>query len=434
MEGPTLVIYPILGLMADQERRLAEKGFSPVTLRGGQSKEERDEIWEKLRTGASKLVIANPEVLLTPPILSRLKEAGIIHIVVDEAHCVYEWGETFRPSYLEINKIIEAAASPLVTAFTATAGATVLDKIDEYIFGGPVCRIVGNPDRKNISYAAKGCILRNLAVRDAVLLNRRPAIVFCSSRQGTEKLARYLRNEAAELGLPWHRKIRFYHAGLSREERKETEAWFLNNTEAVLTATCAYGLGIDKPDIRTVIHRDCPPSVEAYLQESGRAGRDGEPSAALLLWGPEDKRSLLRAKTEADKKRIANLLVYARDTERCRREALLDLLDYEGEKDSPGSPCCDVCDGSSHYGSSHTGLREEYSLLDFFRRNKRSYTKTEAAGVLARSENIRWSEEDAAEAIDQLIKMGKIRKLNNPLWRNKLTVISSLAGLELNWI
>jgi ATP-dependent DNA helicase RecQ len=422
MEGPTLVIYPILGLMADQERRLAEKGFSPVTLRGGQSKEERDEIWRKLRAGESKFIIANPEVLLTPPVLSRLKEIGIIHIVIDEAHCVCEWGESFRPSYLEIRKIIEAASSPLVTAFTATAGTAVLDKIEEYIFGGPVCRVIGNPDRKNISYAAKGCILRNLAVRDLVLLNKRPAIVFCSSRQGTENLALYLRIEATERALPWRREIRFYHAGLSREEKKETEAWFLYNKDAILVATCAFGLGIDKADVRTVIHRDCPPSVEAYLQESGRAGRDGEPSKALLLWGPDDDRSLSRAKTEADKKRISSLLTYARDTKKCRREALLDLLDYEGERDSPGSSCCDVCDDQPD-----TRLREEHSLLDFFRRNKRCYSSAEAAKVLARSENIFWSEEDAGEAIDYLVKTGKIGRANNLLWKNRLTVVSNIS-------
>ena len=418
MEGPTLVIYPILGLMADQERRLAEKGFSPVTLRGGQSKEERDEIWRKLRTGESKFIIANPEVLLTSAVLCRLKEINIIHIVIDEAHCVCEWGESFRPSYLEIRKIIEAAASPLVTAFTATAGTAVLDKIEEYIFGGPVCRVIGNPDRKNISYAAKGCILRNLAVRDLLLLNERPAIVFCSSRQGSESLALYLRIEAAEQALPWYREIRFYHAGLSREEKKETEAWFLYNKDAVLVSTCAFGLGIDKADIRTVIHRDCPPSVEAYLQESGRAGRDGEPSKALLLWGPDDDRSLSRAKTEADRKRISSLLAYARDTEKCRREALLDLLDYDGERDSPGSSCCDVCDGLSH-----TSLREEHSLLDFFRRNKRCYSPTEAAEVLASAENIHWSEEDAGDAIEYLVKAGKLKEINNFFWKNRVTLL-----------
>ena len=367
--------------------------------------------------GESKFIIANPEVLLTPAVMVRLKEIKIIHIVIDEAHCVSEWGESFRPSYLEINRIINAAAAPMVTAFTATAGASVLEKIGKYIFGGDARRIVGNPDRKNISYASRGCILRNLAVRDLVLVNSRPAIVFCSSRPGTEKLAHYLRNEMAERSLPWQREIRFYHAGLSREEKKETELWFLKNRGAVLTATCAYGLGIDKPDIRTVIHRDCPPSVEAYLQESGRAGRDGNPSKAILLWGPEDERSLRRARTDGDAKRIGRLLSYARDTSSCRREALLDLLDYQGEKDSPGSRCCDVCDKEAR-----AGLREERSLEDFFRRNKRSYTVSEAADLLAGADNIHWSEEDVAEAINHLVKTGRLKKLKNPLWKNKITL------------
>ena len=416
IEGPTLVIYPILGLMADQERRLAERGFSPVIIRGGQSKEERDLIWQKLRSGQSKFVIANPEVLLTSQVMMRLKEMNIVHIVIDEAHCVSEWGETFRPAYLEIKKIIETAAPPLVTAFTATAGASVLEKIEKHIFGdGGAGRIVGNPDRKNISYSAKGCILRNLAVRDLILANQRPAIVFCSSRPGTENLARYLRNEMMEKNISWQKEIRFYHAGLNREEKKETEDWFLHNSEAILTATCAYGLGIDKSDIRTVIHRDCPPSVEAYLQESGRAGRDGNPSAAILLWGPEDEGYLSRAKSEAEKKRITKLLAYANDVDHCRREALLELLDYEGEKDSPGSRCCDVCENAAF-----NGLREERCLEDFFRRNRRSYTAAEASRVLSRAENIRWSEEEAGEAINYLLKKGKLKKLKNPFWRNKL--------------
>ena len=416
MKGPTLVIYPILGLMADQERRLAERGFSPVVLRGAQTKEERDTIWEKLRSGTSRFIIANPEVLLTPPVLSRLKEIRIIHIVIDEAHTVSEWGETFRPSYLEISKIIETAAAPMVTAFTATAGASVLSKIEKHIFGDNGARmIVGNPDRKNISYAAKGCILRNLAVRDLVLENQRPTIVFCSSRPGTEQLARYLRNEMTERNLPWQREIRFYHAGLSREEKKETEEWFLHNSDAVLTATCAYGLGIDKPDIRTVIHRDCPPSVEAYLQESGRAGRDGNPSKAIFLWGPDDERSLSRAKTDGDRKRITRLLSYARDVGHCRREALLDLLDYDGEKDSPGTYCCDVCEKEFL-----TGLREEASIINFFHRNRRSHTICEAGKILAKAENIRWPEENAREAIAYLINAGKLIKLKNPLWKDKI--------------
>jgi ATP-dependent DNA helicase RecQ len=422
IEGLTLVIYPILSLMADQQRRLSERGFSPVIIRGGQSKEERDEIWEKLESGRgnsrSKFIIANPEVLLTPQVKTRLEKIRVTHIVIDEAHCVSEWGESFRPSYLEIGSIINDLNPPLVTAFTATASSPVLEKIKKYIFGDlDVRQIVGNPDRPNISYSAKGCISRDLTVRDLLIKNARPAIVFCSSRPGTEKLARYLRFELESMKYDWHREIRFYHAGLSREEKTETEKWFINNTEAVLCATCAYGMGVDKADVRTVIHRDCAPSVEAYLQESGRAGRDGEQSTAFLLWGPEDEAALARAKTEAERARLLALLNYARDTGHCRRHSLLTLLDYDCGGEVPEKLCCDVCENKAE-----KTLREELSILDFFRKNKKRFTSDEAASVLAESETVRWSEEDATQVISYLIKSGKLKRIKRFPWKNKITL------------
>jgi ATP-dependent DNA helicase RecQ len=419
IEGPTLVIYPILSLMADQQRRLHERGFAPVTLRGGQTKEERDEIWRKLESGESKFIIANPEVLLTPQVMNRLEAIKIVHMVIDEAHCVSEWGESFRPSYLEINAIIKNVKAPLVTAFTATASAPVLEKIKKYIFGDTEAhQIVGNPDRPNINYTAKGCIVRDLAVRDLLIQNSRPAIVFCSSRPGTQNLARYLRISLGEMGMDWHNEIRFYHAGLSREEKADVEKWFMGNSRAVLCATCAYGMGVDKADVRTVIHRDCAPSVEAYLQESGRAGRDGAQSKAILLWGPDDQASLRRAKTEADRTRLCGLLDYARNVTQCRRQALLKMLNYDGSGESPETQCCDVCEGQAS-----AFLREEASVLDFFRRNKRRYTTNEAASVLAQTRQFHWLEGESQQVINHLIKTGRIRKLKGFLWKDALTFV-----------
>jgi len=416
MEGPTLVIYPILSLMADQERRLHERGFCPVILRGGQEKEEREKIWKKLQSGESRFIIANPEVLLTPQVLNELEKIKIIHIVIDEAHCVSEWGESFRPSYLEINTIIKKVCAPLVTAFTATASAPVLEKIRRYIFGDfEANTIVGNPDRPNISYTAKGCILRDLAVRDLLIQNTRPAIVFCSSRAGTEKLSRYLKISLGEIGADWHNEIRFYHAGLSKEEKTDVEKWFMGNSRAVLCATCAYGMGVDKADVRTVIHRDCAPSVEAYLQESGRAGRDGAQSKAILLWGPDDKLSLRRVKKEADRLRLTSLLDYARNAAQCRRQALLKMLDYNADSESPETQCCDFCEGQAS-----TALREESSVLDFFRRNRRQYTPNEAAATLSQAENIRWSEGESIQVIQYLLKEKMLKKSRNPFWKNKI--------------
>jgi ATP-dependent DNA helicase RecQ len=417
IDGLTLVIYPILSLMADQQRRLSERGFSPVTLRGGQNKEERDEIWQKLESGQSKFIIANPEVLLTPQVKEKLEKIKIVHVVIDEAHTVSEWGESFRPSYLEIGSIIESLNPVLVTAFTATASAPVLEKIRKYIFGDSDARqIAGNPDRPNIYYTSKGCINRNLAVRDLLISNKRPAIVFCSSRPGTEKLAHFLRNDLKEMGYDWYKEIRFYHAGLSREEKAETEKWLLKNSEAVLCSTCAFGMGVDKSDVRTVIHRDCAPSVEAYLQESGRAGRDGEQSKAILLWGPEDEIAMKRAKTETDRKRLAALFKYAQDTGHCRRHSLLAMLNYDSGGEVPEKLCCDVCEKEAC-----GNLREESSILNFFRKNKRRFTQHEAAAILSEAQTIRWSQEEASQVLGFLIKTKKLRRLKFP-WKNKITL------------
>jgi ATP-dependent DNA helicase RecQ len=429
--GATLVIYPLLSLMADQERRLRERGFTPLVLRGGQHT-NRDAAWEEVRSGKSRLIIANPEVLLSPQVMDKLGTLGIVHVVIDEAHCVSEWGESFRPSYLEISNIIRAAKAPLVSAFTATASAPVLEKIERYVFGGCAAhRIIGNPDRSNISYAAQGCILRNVAVRDLIIRSERPAIVFCSSRHGAEQLARYLRDQSrcdssgrnvahthavsSPPLLP--ADLRFYHAGLTRDEKRDVEQWFFNNPHGVLVATCAYGMGVDKADIRTVIHRDCPPSVEAYLQESGRAGRDGLPSTSMLLWGPSDELRLTRAAPEMERQRFTALFTYARNTSVCRRRALLDLLNYDGENETPGSACCDVCEGKARQSMRET------PLLDFFKRNRRRYTIAQAAFILAECKQYSWSSDDVKQAIQGFISMKQLKVSKNILWKNKLTVL-----------
>jgi ATP-dependent DNA helicase RecQ len=410
LDGPTLVIYPILSLMADQERRLAERGFKPVILRGEQSESERDEIWRKLQTKESRFIIANPEVLLSPKVFSKLASIGIVHLVIDEAHCVSEWGESFRPTYLEIGKIIDEAKVPIITAFTATASAPVLQKIEHYIFRGEGAhKVLGNPNRINIFYYAKGAILRNLAVKDTILQNERPVIVFCSSRSGTERLAHYLRESLNE------KEIRFYHAGLSRAEKTKVEEWFFKSPNGILTATCAYGMGVDKADIRTVIHRDCPPSVEAYLQESGRAGRDGHPSKAILLFGPDDETSMKRVMNDYDRERLFQLINYAGNIQQCRRTQLLSLLNFEGDTEITESGCCDVCEGTAN-----NEAREEAGIAAFFKRNWNMHTVSEAAKILTQTKNPQWSEEDVKIVLNHLLKKGSLRKNKIIFWKDKI--------------
>jgi ATP-dependent DNA helicase RecQ len=155
--------------------------------------------------------------------------------------------------------------------------------------------------------------------------------------------------------------------------------------------------------------------VEAYLQESGRAGRDGRPSKAILLWGPDDALAMRRAKRDADRARLEALFAYGRSATECRREALLALLNYEGDGGKPESECCDVCEGRAK-----AALREEESVMDFFYKNRRAYTLEEAIPMLTGAASLRWSEEDARKTILYLINTGKLRKLNRFPWKDKI--------------
>lgn len=406
MKRPTLVVYPILSLQADQERRLRERGFGPVVLRGGQPPQERETAWRRLEAGDVTFAIANPEVLLTEATLRRLGAIRFGHLVLDEAHCVSEWGESFRPSYLRIGEIRAACGAPLCTAFTATASPPVLEKIETYVFGGEGARrILGNPDRPNLRYGAVGTLLRDRSAADFALRGPRPAIVFCSSRAGTERLARYLRARRPKV------ETRFYHAGLGREEKDQVERWFFSSPQGILVATCAYGLGVDKADIRTVIHRDSPPSVEAYLQESGRAGRDGKAAQALLLWGPEDRWILERRGSGPEKERLKSLMAYGRDAAKCRREALLSMLGASVEYCSG----CDVCEGRA------TGdYRERSSLRGFIDRNRRRYSLAETSELYARNQGGSWRPEEARRAIEFLLEEGDLRRSSSLLWSGSL--------------
>ena len=188
-------------------------------------------------------------------------------------------------------------------------------------------------------------------------------------------------------------------------------------------------MGVDKADVRTVIHRDCPPSVEAYLQESGRAGRDGKQSQAFLLWGPDDDKALERCKNnknrqsaqlkqcaDADCNRLSAVLNYARDNKSCRRHSLLALLNYDSGGEVPEKNCCDVCENKTS-----GNLREELPVLNFFRKNKRRFTQSEAASVLAANKTVRWSEEDASRVISYLVKNNQLKKSKLFIWKNKIT-------------
>ena len=266
MEGPTLVIYPLLALMSDQYRRMSEGGIKAAIFRGGQTAEERDENF-RLLDGGAKIIIANPEILSDEKLTERLKEYGISHIAIDEAHCVSEWGDTFRPAYLELGKILRTLDVPVVTAFTATASPEVLARISDVLFNGEAHIVRSESDRPNIHYYVKKVASKKAAALVLAKTEARPMIIFCGTRSRTEDMAQELNTAfGAETA-------KFYHAGMERGEKTKIEEWFFSRKDAVLCATCAYGMGVDKKDIHTVVHLDPPQTAEAYIQEAGRGGR-----------------------------------------------------------------------------------------------------------------------------------------------------------------
>ena len=287
IDGPTLILYPLLALMSDQQRRMEEGNMEIVVFKGQQTSEQRKANFEKLKNGA-KVILANPEVLQSESLLEEIAKFNIKHIAIDEAHCVSEWGDTFRPAYTTVGNIIQKLGNPVVTAFTATASPSVLERISQIIFDGKAHILRSESDRKNIIYHVVKTASKEKTALEYAEKSEKPLIVFCTTRKRAENLSKTF---AEYFGYD---KVKFYHAGLEKSEKDKIEKWFFPKDDAILCSTCAFGMGVDKKNIRTVIHLDPPPTAESYIQEAGRGGRDGKISNAILLWSYENKISALK--------------------------------------------------------------------------------------------------------------------------------------------
>ncbi len=423
MDGPTVVIYPLLALMSDQFRRMQEGGLEPVIFRGGQSPEERERHLARMEgtdgKPPAKLIIANPEVLASEKLLQRIAKLNVSHLAIDEAHCVSEWGDSFRPAYLELNSIIKKLNPLAVTAFTATASPPVLERIAEILFEGRAHLVRGESDRTNIVYFVKRCRIKEPALLEEVKKRKKPLVVFCSSRKGTERTAAFLRYALNS------EDIRFYHAGLQREEKSETEKWFHSHKSGILVTTCAWGMGVDKKDIKAVIHLDPSPTAEAYVQEAGRGGRNGDISEAVLLWSPRDSENI---KNLPAKQRLrAKVLQEFAESGKCRRQILLAALGEEKaiakSPDEEEIACsgCDICDGTAiQYNE------DEEFLLKFIEKNQRAYTEEEIVSLLSESlEN--WRPADIKNLCCELLNAGLLKKHKSIFWKNKISLNKNKA-------
>ena len=420
---PTVVVYPLLALMEDQRRRLESSGLACALFRGGQTPKERAEAESAVERGEAKIVITNPECLVRPRLSSFLKEIRPSHITIDEAHCVSEWGASFRPAYLELGRIVEILDPPALSAFTATASPAVFEAVARILFGSSPYRVVeADPDRPNIRYSVVRTLSREHSLLRLAMEMPRPLLVFCSSREGAQMLARLLSDRLGE------DEIRFYHAGLERGEKKAVEEWFLSSEGGILCSTCAYGMGVDKKDIRSVIHYEAPSSVEAYLQEAGRAGRDGLSSRAVLLSGLDDGDRAKLEKDELRRSRFRSLLTYASSKEGCRRDGLLDLLGTPRQ----GRGSCSGCDRCE--GAVPASCEGETELRHFAAVNSRRFTGEEALDLLRGEASRRgepprcalwgamgdWDAKDAARAMETAIRAGMIRRLGRWPWKGRI--------------
>ena len=359
-DGVTVVISPLIALMRDQVRGLQEAGVEAGALTSGNTPEETDAVWEALEAGRLKLLYMAPERLAAGSAMGMLRRINVSLIAVDEAHCVSQWGHDFRPDYLRIGELRRALDVPLA-AFTATADAETQDEIVEKLFDGTAPRkFLRGFDRPNIhlAFAAKDGPRKQI-LDFAEARKTQSGIVYCGTRNKTEVLAQALR---AEGHTACH-----YHGGMEAEDRRIVETRFAREDGLIVVATVAFGMGIDKPDIRWVAHADLPKSIEAYYQEIGRAGRDGGPAETLTLFGPDDirlRRTQIDEGLAPPERRMAdharlNALLGLAETLECRRKA---LLGYFGEQ---AEPCgkCDLCDTPPEVFDGTTPVRMALSAI-----------------------------------------------------------------------
>ena len=354
LPGITLVISPLIALMRDQVEGLKKKGIPSAAITSAEPLSEKEMIMRRVKEGKIKILYVSPERLANSVFVKTLSRLEISLLVVDEAHCVTEWGDGFRPEYRRVSSFIEKLPHrPVTAAFTATASPGAISDIASSLKMRDPRIFRASFDRPNLFFETVRC--RNKPEELLKILPRiyslfagkgktAPCgIIYCMTRKETAALASFLTHNGYESA--------YYHAGLSNEKRASVQAGFIDGKVPLLTATNAFGMGIDKPDVRFVIHYGIPSSPERYMQEAGRAGRDGLPSYCLLMSDAKDHitgRKLLKENRKTvpagnAEKAFLEMETYAKGNS-CLRE---QLLSYFGEK--PKGPCmsCGFCRGRS---------------------------------------------------------------------------------------
>ena len=344
--GVGLVVSPLIALMTDQVEALKQQDVAAARLDSGVPMEERSAIWRAARSGELDLLYVSPEGLAAGSMLERLSEIDLSLIAIDEAHCVSQWGHDFRPDYRSLGRLAEIFPGVPRIAVTATADARTRDDILASLRLGDARVFVDSFARPNLQLSAERKINGSRARTDAAVVDLvrerrgKSGVVYCGSRDGCERVAQTLRDAGTNAIA--------YHAGFDAKDRDRRLERFLAEDGAVMVATIAFGMGVDKPDVRFVIHADPPGSLEAYWQEIGRAGRDGEPAEGITLYGPSDIAWSLRRldsrpmaeEVKSVQVRKTRQLFAMLDGAVCRPQA---VRRYFGEQDAQPCGVCDIC-------------------------------------------------------------------------------------------
>ena len=375
--GLTLVVSPLIALMRDQVKQLAALGVKAATLNSQNSEEENAAIWRSLRERETPLLFVSPERLSMNGTASQLAALGVTRLAIDEAHCVSQWGHDFRPEYRELKRLHHALGKPPVLALTATADQATREDVIAQLFDSRPHLVVHGFDRPNISLRFEAKDQPRRQVETFLARHRgQSGIIYCASRKSTESLAAALCAKGVR-ALP-------YHAGLEQGLRNTNQDIFQQEDGVVICATVAFGMGVNKPDVRFVVHADMPGTIESYYQEIGRAGRDGLPSDTLTLYGLDDmalRRRQIDEKDISGSQRLVELrkldaMISLCESASCRRGALLSYFGDEHTK----CQGCDLCSGSGV--KFYDGLIDTQKALSAMLRTGQRYGAAYIADVL----------------------------------------------------